>query len=67
MTIKPAPSLPFETFLAVQLQDRGLLIRPYFVATEKEEKQLQILRLRYASLRMTVITKWLAASQVPMF
>jgi hypothetical protein len=23
MTIKPAPSLPFETFLAVQLPDRG--------------------------------------------
>jgi hypothetical protein len=26
MTIKPAPSLPFETFLAVQLQDRGSLV-----------------------------------------
>jgi len=30
-----------------------LLIRPYWVATEQSKKQLQILRLRCASLRMT--------------
>jgi hypothetical protein len=37
------------------LGDGTQVIRPYCVRTEKEEKQLQILRLRYASLRMTVL------------